>query len=162
MSSKQVNTKTIARIAAIQTLYQYHLSGYELNVDALIQEMIKHYQNGELHDDFELTATDSIKVKLSISYFTSLVQYTIEHLEQLDEIILTNLDKKGGLDALSILLFAILRTGICELKFFPETPKKVVVNEFTDITNDMLSGNEVSFVNSILDKISKGQENVIH
>lgn len=161
MSSKQVNTKTIARIAAIQTLYQYHLSGYELNIDELVQNMIKHYQNGELHDDFELTA-EHIKMKLSNVYFTSLVQCTIEHLGKLDSIILTHLDKKGGLDSLSILLLAILRIGICELKFFPEVPKKVVINEFTDITNDMLSGNEVSFVNSVLDNISKGSENVIH
>jgi N utilization substance protein B len=161
MSSKQVNTKTIARIAAIQTLYQYHLSGYETEIDELVQNMIKHYQNGELHDDFELTA-ERIKMKLSNSYFTSLVQYTIEHLGKLDAIILAHLDKKGGLDSLSILLLAILRIGICELKFFPEVPKKVVINEFTDITNDMLSGNEVSLVNSMLDNISKGSENVIY
>ena len=156
MSSKQINTKTIARIAAIQTLYQYHSSNYELNIDLLVQKMIEFYRNGELQDDFALIETDLIKVKPSASYFTSLVKFTTEHLDQIDQIIITYLDKKGDVDNLSMLLLASLRVGVCELQFFPEVPNKVVINEFTDITSEMLSENEVGFMNSILDKISQG------
>ena len=157
MSSKQINTKTIARIAAIQTLYQYHSSNYELNIDSLTQKMIKFYKDGALQDDFALITTgDSVKVKLNANYFASLVKIATEHLDQLDTIVLCHLDKKGGIDNLSALLLALLRIAVCELQFFPEVPNKVVINEFTDITSDMLSDNDIGFVNSILDKISKG------
>jgi len=156
MSSKKINNKTIARIASIQTLYQYHLSNYTLKIDPLIEKMIKSYHDGELQDDFMLSPDDLIKIRPSTSYFTTLVKITVEHLNKLDEIILLHLTKEKDINALPVLLLSLLRVAICELEFFPEIPHKVVINEFTDITSDMLSENEVGFVNSMLDNISKG------
>lgn len=155
MSSNKINTKTISRIAAIQTLYQYQQETQVQDIDPLIQNMLKFYGDKELNNDYELTASKSIKIKPSISYFIELVKSTVENLKFLDEIIVNHLIEDWKIADLPPLLLALLRVAICELKFFPNSPKKVIINEFTDITSDMLSDNEIGFVNSILDKIAK-------
>lgn len=155
MTSNKINTKTISRIAAIQTLYQYQQNTEERNIDTLIQDMISFYQNENLNNDFELIQNKPIKIRPSINYFTDLVKHTVDNLLTIDDIISKHLTEDWEIKGLSNLLLAILRVSIGELKFFPETPRKVIINEFTDITSDMLSDNEVGFVNSVLDNIVK-------
>jgi N utilization substance protein B len=154
MSSNKISTKTISRIAAIQTLYQYQLDEHNKDINLLIQEMVGFYQDEKSQTNSVPSARKPIKIKLSISHFNSLVKTTVENLSQIDEIISNNLMKEWKITNLSHLLRAILRIAICELKFFPEISYKVVVNEFTDITSDMLGDKDVGFVNSILDKVA--------
>ena len=74
------------------------------------------------------------------------------YLEEIDKIIEIYLTNHSTLKNLPKLLFATLRIAMCELKYFPETPRKVVINEYTDIASNMLDNSEIGFVNSVLDK----------
>ena len=154
MNSNKINTKTIARIAAVQTIYQYKLESSDQNIDFIVQQMISFYQD-ERAKDSHTNSHKAIKIKLSISHLQLLVKSVVENLTKIDQTIAKHLTSEWTMNNMPILLLALLRVAICELQFFPDIPNKVIINEFTDITSDMLSDHEVGFVNSILDTISK-------
>lgn len=154
MSKKQLNSKSIARIAAIQALYQY--SNYEENnVQKSINQIIDFYKSKDINKDYEIADKDNIKVKPSYNYMKDIVTLTSENITDIDDIISKYLSKDFTVEKLPKLLLAILRAGVCEITYFPETPKKIILNEYTDIASDMIAENEVGFVNSLLDKYSK-------
>ncbi|WP_342267846.1 transcription antitermination factor NusB [Candidatus Tisiphia endosymbiont of Empis tessellata] len=159
MTSTKISTKTIARIAAVQAIYQYKPESPDQNIDIVIQQMIQFYQSERVANNLN----KPIKVKLSISYFELLVKSVVLNLSQIDKMISRHLTSEWQITSLPVLLLALLRVAICELQFFPNVPSKVVINEFTDITSDMLNENEVGFVNSVLDRIAKkSSENMCH
>ncbi|MCC8416170.1 MAG: transcription antitermination factor NusB [Rickettsia endosymbiont of Gnoriste bilineata] len=159
MTSAKINTKTIARIAAVQAIYQYKPEDPKHNIEKIIQQIIQFYQDERAANSLTTNLTASlnkpIKVKLSISHFELLVKSVVINLPQIDKMISRHLTVEWQITSLPVLLLALLRVAICELQFFPNVPNKVVINEFTDITNDMLSEGEVGFVNSVLDRIAK-------
>ncbi|WP_250311898.1 transcription antitermination factor NusB [Rickettsia endosymbiont of Oedothorax gibbosus] len=159
MTSAKINTKTIARIAAVQAIYQYKPEDPKHNIEKIIQQIIQFYQDERAANSLTTNLTASlnkpIKVKLSISHFELLVKSVVVNLPQIDKMISRHLTAEWQITSLPVLLLALLRVAICELQFFPNVPNKVVINEFTDITNDMLSEGEVGFVNSVLDRIAK-------
>lgn len=151
MIKAQLNTRSIARIAAIQTLYQYKNSNNKIDIETLLFKMIDFYKNTDIKSDYELDKENRLKLRLSYSYLKELVKFTYENLEEIDIIIHQHLSNKWTLKSLPKLLFATLRVAICEIKYFPETPQKVILSEYTDIAADMLGAGEIGFVNSILD-----------
>ncbi len=163
MTQSKINTKSLSRIAAIQALYQYQIYQYknEQDIERLIRNMILFYQNNQSGEDLTINPNNLTHVKLSISHFNSLVKLAINHIEQIDKLISGYLSANWQMKDLSPVLLATLRVGIAELMFFPKTPPKVIINEFTTISNEMLSENETHFVNSILDKIVKEQQYAI-
>lgn len=151
MNKPQINSKSIARIAAVQTLYQFASHKGEQDVVSLLLKMKEFYKDTDLKSDHDLDDKEiNLKLKPSYSYLEDLVKHTYDNLAIIDEIISTRLAKEWNLTTLPILLHALLRVAICELRYFPETPEKVVLNEYTDIAGDMLAAKEVGFVNSIL------------
>lgn len=151
----KINTKTIARIAAVQALYQYDINYKEQSVDELINNISTYYKDDEMKDDLELSLSLKGKFKINSTLFFNLVKFAIEDEAAIHDIISRNLGDGWKWENMHITINALLMAAVCELKYFPETPYKVVINEFTDIASDMLKDNEVAFVNSILDKIHK-------
>jgi len=149
----KISTKTIARIAAVQALYQYQVNEYTEKPEELILNIISHYKDTELGDDLGIEA--DAKIKLNINYFSALLQHAISDLQNIDDIIKRHLAEGWKHDALHASLVALLRAAITELRYFPEVPYKVVINEFTDIASDLLKESEVAFVNSLLDAVNK-------
>lgn len=149
MSTYKINTKTIARIAALQTLYQYQNSIGETDIQTVLLRMNEFYKDPNLKNDHDLQ-NSKLKLRPSYKYLEELVNFTHQNLEEIDFIIKEHLSKEWQISDLSALLHAILRVAICEIKYFPETPFKVIINEYTDISSDMLDDNEVGFVNSLL------------
>lgn len=155
MSTSKIRNKTISRIAAIQVLYQYDQNNRDQSIELLIQSIINFYQNKDINSDLGLDEDKSLKIKPSVSHLDNLVQSTIDNLTIIDQIISDHLIDKWDTKNNSPLLLALLRVSTCEIKFFPDVPTKVIINEFTDIASEMLSESEIGFVNSILDNISK-------
>jgi len=152
MNKSQLNTKSLSRIAAIQTIYQYENYKDESDINSLLLRMIDFYKDNDVKSDHELDKSSVLKLRLSRNYLQELVKFTHDNLIEIDSIIQEHLVKEWTLTNLPKLLFAMLRVGVCELKYFPETPRKVIINEYTDIASDMLDDGEIGFVNSVLDK----------
>ncbi len=150
MSSNKINKKSIARIAAVQAIYQNILQNND-DMDDIMQNVLSFYQNNNSITDLP----ENLKISLSISHFKMLVKSVFENINKLDEIINNHLTNDKDPAHMPILLRALLRVSICELLFCPTTPAKVVINEYTDIANDMLNEHEIGFVNSVLDAIAK-------
>lgn len=156
MAREKISTKTISRIAAIQAIYQCESDNFSSNIDLVIEKMQALYKDGIIMDDFGISKNSNlIKLKLSNSHFMDLLKTCTENLAHIDQVLSNYLLEEWKISDLPILLLSLLRIAIAELLFFNNTPRKVVINEFTDIASDMLSDIEVGFVNSILDNIVK-------
>ena len=170
--SKQINTKSIARIAAIQTFYDFcnsqkygEYTEETLNTEALLDDMelknarlmssliriIAYYKDKDSKDDLAIGLDKDTKIKPSYKFLKELVKFTDQDMEAIDALIEENLADGWQMQDLSVLLLSLLKVAICELKFYPETPKKVIISEYTDIANSLLDDNEIGFVNSILE-----------
>lgn len=150
MINPQISTKSISRIAAIQTLYQFASSTDEVDIDSVLMKIKEFYKDADFKSDHDIDTKSKLKLRPSYIYLEELVKYTDDNLSEIDEIISKHLTKEWRIDNIPLLLRAILRVGISEINYFPETPKKVIINEYTDIASDMLDDNEVGFVNSVL------------
>jgi N utilization substance protein B len=152
MKKAQLNTKSIARIAAIQTLYKFANNQNNDNIDAVLLKIIDFYKDQDIKNDYELQKDTQLKLRPSYNHLKDLVKFTHDNLEEIDLTIEEHLTGDWTLKKLPDLLLATLRIAIGEIKYFPETPYKVILNEYTDIASDMLDESEIGFVNSVLDK----------
>ena len=152
MLSSQLNSKSIARIAAIQTLYQFETDKHNTNIETLLLQIIDFYRDKDIKSDYELDSKSLLKLKPSFNYLKELVKHTHDNIQEIDKIIEDHLSNEWTIRSLPQLLFATLRVSICEMKYFPETPRNVIINEYTDIASDMLDDGQIGFVNSVLDK----------
>ncbi len=152
MTKTQINTKSISRIAAIQTIYQFENEKNTSDIETLLLRMVEFYKDKDIKSDYELDKTSKLKLRPSYNYLNELVKFTHENIQEIDQIVEKHLTNEWNLQNLPKLLFATLRVAVCELKYFPKTPSKVIINEYTDIASDMLDSGEVGFINSVLDK----------
>lgn len=155
MTKEQINSKSIARIAAIQTLYKFENSKEELDINSTLLRIIDFYKDANVKSDHDIEEKSKIKLKPSYNYLKELVYFTSNNIIEIDNIIEKYLTKDWTLSNLPILLHSLLRVAIAEMIFFSKTPKKVIINEYTDIASDMLNENEIGFVNSLLDNYAE-------
>lgn len=159
-SVQKINNKTIARIAAIQCFYQHHTNPDAKFIDDAFENILKFYQTAD-SEDFSIRKSSDheglldAKIRPSKGHYRDLVKFASKNLAEINSLIEQNLNDSWSLEKLPRLLLSILQIAICEIKFFPETPTKVIINEYTSIASDMIEEQEVPFVNSILDKLSQ-------
>jgi N utilization substance protein B len=148
-----INPKTLARLAAIQTVYSIY---NEENPDILentnkVEEL---YESGVIRDEYNEEDTN-IKIKLNKKFFRQIVENIFTNFDFIESKISENLTKDWSLDRIHLNLKSILVCAISELLYITDVPPKVVVSEYTNIASSMISESEIGFVNSILDSISK-------
>jgi N utilization substance protein B len=131
-------------------LYKFASSQGKTDISSALFRIKEFYKDVDFKSDHDIDQKSTLKLKPSYSYLEELVKYTYNNLLEIDKEISRFLTKSWTITNLPMLLLSVLRVGICELAYFPETPKKVIINEYTDIANDMLDENEIGFVNSIL------------
>lgn len=151
-----LNSKSLARIGCVQVLY---ISGVieGSSVETAIQQVKNYYKSSKkIKEDFDIDQTLYLKAFLDGELLEALVYGTVDNIEEIDSIMSRHLFEPWTTDKLHPLLKAIIRSGICELKFFPNVSYKIVINDFVKIATEMLSNiGEVNFVNAILDKVYK-------
>lgn len=154
-----INSKTVARIALVQFAYQLTLDDNINKADDIISKLSSYYNNKEILDDLDEQEI-KIKFKLNTKFFEALCNEMRLNMEKIDDLISLYLSEDWNFQTLHITLKAILRAGVCEILFFPESPSKVITNEYTNIAADMVKPQEIGFINSILDTIaSKVRDN---
>ena len=83
-----------------------------------------------------------------------MINGVIDNQSQIDSIIENNLSSDWKFNRLDKILKAILRTAVYEISYKLNTPSKVIINEYIDITHSFYSQKEPEFINAILDKIA--------
>jgi N utilization substance protein B len=123
-----------ARRCIVQGLYQWHLTGRDAG--ALDPQFFIEEGEGEIDRGF----------------FDHLMAEILAHADELDDTIAPLLDRPiGEVDPVEL---AILRLGADELRYHPETPFRVVINEAVELAKLFGAHHGHKYVNGILDKLA--------
>jgi len=89
-----------------------------------------------------------------VDFSVSLLHKFYDHSEELVKIIEPKL-QNWEIDRVATIDIVLLKMAICELKYFPNIPVKVTINEYIDIAKEYSSDKSKNFINGMLDKIMK-------
>ncbi len=143
-----MSNKREAREFCLQFLYHFQLPAFQEHKRELeTSEIFKRLQEFKETLHLELSSD-------SQAYVTSIVKGILKSYSELEEI-LTKYLKNWKLSRLSKIEHTILIMGIYELKFHPETPAKVVINEAIELGKKYSSKESGSFINGVLDSFYK-------
>ncbi len=81
-----------------------------------------------------------------------LLARTIQQNEELITLIEPKL-KNWDMDRVAVLDLILMKMAVCELKYFPNIPVKVSINEYIDISKFYSTPKSKDFVNGVLDKV---------
>ena len=90
----------------------------------------------------------------SRDFTSSIVDGTLENLEKIDSMISKH-SHHWKINRMNSVDKNVLRIGIYELLFCQDTPVKVIINEAIEIGKKFGTEESGSFINGLLDKISK-------
>ncbi|MFM8377232.1 MAG: transcription antitermination factor NusB [Phenylobacterium sp.] len=142
--------RSVARLAAVQALYQMEVSG--AGVEAVVREFSEHRfdrtPGGGDGEGAPLAAADE-------TFFAELVRGVVEHQRGIDPAIARRLAQGWRLERLDATVRAILRAGAFELTHRTDVPVEVVINEYVDLARSFFEGPEPGFVNAALDGLAR-------
>jgi transcription antitermination protein NusB len=123
-----------ARRRALQAIYAWQVGGSRM--DAVI-EQFRHEQDMEVAD---------------LEYFEDLLHGVERHVETIDDALKPYVDRDvGQIDPIER---AALRLAAYELKYRPDVPYRVVINEAIEVTKRFGADHGHSYVNGVLDKLA--------
>ena len=135
------DTKSLQRLLAVQALYQISINelSSENSLDSILEEAM--YQPG----------LEELKKKPNYNYAKKILNGFMDNSTQIDLLIRTSLTTSRSVDKLDNLIHAILKLAVYEMKFGPKVPKKVVINEYLNISHIFFTGTESRLINGVLD-----------
>ena len=104
-----------------------------------------------LNPDEEITYSKSQYKK----YIKDVVSGTLERIELIEETIIKNLENDINLKKTDRLLKIILFAAVFEFMYKHSIPKKVIISEYVRASEFFLEKAQISYLNAILDKLSK-------
>jgi N utilization substance protein B len=131
--------RTRARELAIQGLYQLDVQGSDL-----LTSLGRFFMENDPDDLVRKLASDWTKG-------------TWENLAQCDELIVASIIK-WQLSRLSAVDKSILRLAVYQLKFCPDIPPRVVINEAIELAKKFSTDKSPAFVNGVLDAVLRKLE----
>ena len=88
-------------------------------------------------------------------YIRDVVSGTIERTEYIEETIIKHLKSDINLKKTDKILKIILFSAVFELMFKHNIPKNVIISEYVKASEFFLENAQISYLNAILDKLSK-------
>ena len=137
--------RSVARLAAVQALYDMEISGKPVN--EAVAEFESHWMNVPI-DDVELKPAEE-------PFFRSLVTGVVQDQRLVDQKVDAALARGWPLKRVEAVLRAILRAGAYELIRRPDVPVKVVINEAVELAKRFGTAEAPAFVNGVLDRAAQ-------
>src|SRR6185503_10972304 len=131
MSQVRSISRSAARLAAVQALYQREMEGTPLV--RLLEEFHDHRLGATIEDQ----------------------KYHDARRSEIDGLISSRLAEGWTLERLDRPMRAILRAGAYELIARPDVPVASVISEYVDVAHAFYDKRESGFVNGLLDAIAK-------
>lgn len=149
--SRAHNQRSVARLAAIQALYQMEVSG--VGVEAVIREFADHRFDRGVEGD---AATEGdMMASADEGFFAELIRGVVENQREIDAAVIKRLASGWRLERIDATVRAILRSGAFELAHRPDVPTEVVIDEYVELTKSFFEGPEPGFVNGALDAVAR-------
>lgn len=123
-----------ARRRALQAVYAWQMSGSKMTS---VIEQFRHEQDMEVAD---------------LEYFEDLLRGVEEHVQALDEALKPYIDRE--VEQIDPVERAALRLAAYELKYRPDVPYRVIINEAIEVTKRFGADHGHSYVNGVLDKLA--------
>jgi len=145
MTEARSLSRSAARLAAVQALYQQDMDGTP--VPRLLKEFHDHRLGATIED---ATYHDAER-----DFFDDIVIGAAARREELDGLIASHLAEGWTLERLDRPMRAILRAGAYELVGRTDVPVGSVISEYVDVAHAFYDKRESGFVNGLLDAIAK-------
>lgn len=144
-ATNRAQSRSAARLAAVQALYQMDMEKTPLRV--LLHEFHNH-RLGAVIEDVEYADAE-------IDFFDDVVAGVDARREEIDALIASKLASGWSLERLDKPMKQILRAGAYELLARKDVPTGSVISEYLDVTHAFYDKREAGFVNGLLDAIAK-------
>jgi N utilization substance protein B len=138
-----------SRLAAVQALYQLSLGGQSADggaVEDAIMEFLTHRLGAELPEDAYAEVDNDM--------FSDLVRGTCRHQDGLVKILDAALPTRWRYARLDQILARVLSCAAYEMSQRPDVPVAVIINEYVEITKAFYDGDEVGFINGVLQEVA--------
>jgi N utilization substance protein B len=145
MTATRSRSRSAARLAAVQALYQQEMEGTP--VPRLLKEFHDHRLGATIEDE---TYHDAER-----DFFDDIVTGADARRVEIDALISGRLAEGWTLERLDRAMRAILRAGAYELIARPDVPVGSVISEYVDVAHAFYDKRESGFVNGLLDGIAK-------
>lgn len=145
LTGKQRRARTIARLAAVQALYQMELAGE--GVETVIDEFSRHRFDADIEGQMLAEADED--------YFAEILRGVVTGQTAIDEAVKARLASNWRLERLDATLRALLRCGAWELRERKDTPREVVIDEYVELAKAFFDEAEAKFVNAALDGVAR-------
>jgi N utilization substance protein B len=139
----KASSRSVARLAAVQALYQMDMTGIDLT--EVVAEFEAHRLGREI-EGCQYTEAES-------AFFRDLVQGVVREQLRIDPLIDKQLAEGWRLARVDSILRAILRAGAYEILIRDDVPARVVISEYVDIAHAFFAEEEPKVVNGILDRL---------
>jgi N utilization substance protein B len=143
--TERAKTRSAARLAAVQALYQKEMEGTPL--PTLLHEFHQHRLGATIEDVTYAPAEEP--------FFDDVVSGVDARREEIDALIVGRLAKGWALDRLDRPMRQILRAGTYELLARIDVPTATVISEYVDVAHAFYDKRESGFVNGLLDALAK-------
>jgi N utilization substance protein B len=146
MAATRSRSRSAARLAAVQALYQLEME--ETPLARLLHEFHEHRLGATIEDETYAEA--------EVAFFDDIVSGADARRAEIDALIAARLAEGWSLERLDRPMRAILRAGAYELVARPDVAAATVINEYLDVAHAFYDKRETGFVNGLLDAIAKG------
>jgi N utilization substance protein B len=145
MIQPRSRSRSAARLAAVQALYQQDMEGTP--VARLLKEFHDHRLGAVIEDEHYHDAERD--------FFDDIVTGADARREEIDSLISERLAEGWSLERLDRPMRALLRAGAYELIARADVPVGSVISEYVDVAHAFYDKRERGFVNGLLDAIAK-------
>ena len=149
MTEARSLSRSAARLAAVQALYQHDMEGTP--VPRLLKEFHDHRLGATIEDAQYHDAERD--------FFDDIVIGAEARREEIDRLISGKLAEGWTLERLDRPMRAILRAGAYELIARADVPVGSVISEYVDVAHAFYDKRESGFVNGLLDAVAKDVRN---
>ena len=141
----RAKTRSAARLAAVQALYQMEMEGTPLA--QLLHEFHQHRLGATIEDVTYAPAEEA--------FFDDIVSGVDARRDEIDGLVAARLAKGWSLERLDKPMRQILRAGAYELMARADVPTATIISEYVDVAHAFYDRRETGFVNGLLDAIAK-------
>jgi N utilization substance protein B len=145
VSNARSLSRSAARLAAVQALYQHEMEGTPRA--KLLDEFHQHRLGREIEDEQYAEA--------DVEFFDDVVGGTLARREEIDGLLAAKLTENWRLERLDKTLLQILRAGVYELLARADIAVGTAIGEYVDVAHAFFDERDARIVNGVLDAVAK-------
>lgn len=148
--TNRAQSRSAARLAAVQALYQKDMEGTALA--RLLDEFHQHRLGREIEEGEHYAEAE-------VAFFDDIVRGVDARREEIDALITGKLAEGWTIRRLDKTMVQVLRAGTYELLARQDVTRATAISEYVDVAKAFFDDREAKFVNGVLDAVAKDVRN---